>query len=428
MGNILAVGTTAIVGMTEYRYGGAGVGWVAVDGDSWPSIALVGDSHLAFAGNNSVWNYTRTDSWFSWFQIATKNVSKWTNFAVGGYRVDQISATVDVALSANPKMIIESSITNDLAQAYDIDASIAAKQVYCEKIILHGVSLCLFIAPPQNSATATIISGLLKHREWAYAFAASNKNVYIVDSWPIVVDPASSTLSCKSGYLFDQYHLDADACKIVGDYAANGELGNYIRRIASTQSWFSAYETPAAYAGSRQVLSNPGLLGSVAVSSPGCTGFAPTGWSVSRNSGSPTAVLSVASGDFGQDFVMDFAASASGDSILRQLNPSSDLGNILGKTVWLEFEREYIGCTSGICADNVAFIHGVTNYGVVTRSPTTVNADVVPFNDRKETVKCGPFTTAIGETPVRINLITRFNAASSGRIVLRKFRLLSSEI
>lgn len=394
--------------------------------DARPIRAVViGDSHHALLGP-TVTTEQRTSqqaSYLWWlFHALDWSIPVVANLAVGGRRTDQIAATVDAALALAPDIVFESSITNDLLQNYRWSAQRAVKESYCDRIVQSGAALVLFIAPCASTA-ADDIQDTIQHRQWAYNFAATRRNVWIIDGLAATVDPTSATLSAKSGMLPDNVHLSIVAAKTVGEIGA--QLGIFATLRGAQLPPFSPYETTAKDPDCAQLYDNPGLTGSVALSGTGVSGVGPTGWNVSRGGSAGGFVGSLVATDGWTDFVATMADCVNGTYFQRQLNPPAPLlAALVGKTVVFEWEQEYTG-VSGLAEDYLqVYTPTDSKYTCAAVHPAIIGASqLIPQGDGVRKYRSGLIEIPAGTTVLRLNWLTLWLSAGGGTIAFRKLRI-----
>lgn len=394
--------------------------------DARPIRAVViGDSHHALLGPTiTTGQRTSQQASYLWWMLHALDwsVPVVANLAVGGRRTDQIAATVDAALALRPDIVFESSITNDLLQNYRWAAQRAGKEAYCDRIVQSGAALVLFIAPCASTA-ADDIQDTIQHRQWAYNFAATRRNVWIIDGLAATVDPASATLSAKSGMLPDNVHLSMVAARTVGEIAA--QLGIFATLRGAQLPPFSPYETTAKDPDCAQLYDNPGLTGSVALSGTGVSGVGPTAWNVSRGGSAGTFVGSLVTADGWTDFVATMAGCVNGTNFQRQLNPPAPLlAALVGKTVVFEWEQEYTG-VSGVAEDFFQLYTPAVSKSacVAVDLGIIAGSQLIPQADGVRRYRSGPIEIPSGTTVLRLNWLTYWLSAGGGTIKFRKLRI-----
>lgn len=394
--------------------------------DARPIRAVViGDSHHALLGPTiTTGQRTSQQASYLWWMLHALDwsIPVVANLAVGGRRTDQIAATVDAALALRPDIVFESSVTNDLLQNYRWAAQRAGKEAYCDRIVQSGAALVLFIAPCASTA-ADDIQDTIQHRQWAYNFAATRRNVWIIDGLAATVDPASATLSAKSGMLPDNVHLSMVAARTVGEIAA--QLGIFATLRGAQLPPFSPYETTAKDPDCAQLYDNPGLTGSVALSGDGVSGVGPTAWNVSRGGSAGTFVGSLVTADGWTDFVATMAGCVNGTNFQRQLNPPAPLlAALVGKTVVLEWEQEYAG-VSGVAEDYLQVYTPAVSKSACVAVDLGIIAvsQLIPQADGVRRYRSGPIEIPAGTTVLRLNWRTYWLSAGGGVIKFRKLRM-----
>lgn len=214
------------------------------------------------------------------------------NIGVGGHNTSEFLAVLRSNTAWRSSDVLYAPIgINDLSSSSELPLATTLSNLreFYSLVRDAGVKLCHPLLPPVDTATQTTYAAryadLPVINQFICEHARDNAWMISPDMFAATVDPASATYAPRSGITADGIHVSntgayTRALVALDEFRRAGWIHSYMRagRVASN------LDSRAVSANCNQLITNPMLVGT--------SGSAPTGWTGSVLTGSPTVTLS----------------------------------------------------------------------------------------------------------------------------------------
>jgi lysophospholipase L1-like esterase len=221
--------------------------------------------------------YTSCQGWWTWAQVASrhrldvvKNAGEW------GQSTAQMLARFDTDVTPHAPgwVAMMTTGTNDVsggtATAAEIKANLTAIMDKCDTI---GARILMTTIPPRNAITTARRNIAVEVNRWLREQARTRRNMYLVDDWQALVNPATGFL--QTAFTGDGIHL-------IGNAAA--KVGRMVADVINTHA--PAVDILGHSLDDLTILAlNPALEGTTGTLSNSATGSAATSWTVGSVTG-----------------------------------------------------------------------------------------------------------------------------------------------
>lgn len=285
--------------LEEYRSNGAT--WIQAPvsgcGVAAPEnrVVLFGDSRTAFNNTvNSNSTQTYSQGYWTWANIFLGGKRLWVeaNHGVGGDTTATMIARLPAVLATTAPWVCVWGGINDLAGALlDLPAVQANMATILDalagrRIILIGETP---VTTAHGSFSRRLMARIIRYNHWLRQQARTRPNITFIDSWSVIVDPASADSAPRTGYFTDATHLGQS-----GALALGAEIARVIGPMISEAGFLTASDSDRATlaAATLTSLNGDGAIATAALTTHGykvgdpikITGATPSGyngqWSV----------------------------------------------------------------------------------------------------------------------------------------------------
>lgn len=428
--------------------------------------SLFGDSISQLNISNPT-NTTNVYQYCNWFNIANallgQRLTLINNAGVGGDTTAGMLARINVQvygagfgqvtsnqttapsnlpgpLVGNPEIVFVMGGTNDIFGSSLSAATVEANLLSIYQTLLNaGVTVVAMTVPAVNvtngSYTTAQIAVQLAVNDWIRAQVRNTKGMILVDAFAGSIDPNNATtVQGLQTSFYDGFHHPNN----VGAWGIATRVQAALTGIVPPLTDLLPTSNLATFATSssiNQLLTNPLLNGSTAVSGTGMTGNGPTpGVPTYTNNGSATTVASVAarSDGFGQNLSLATTTSAAGDGI-QVTWPDQHANVVVGATYIAMAEINVTGPSGAAltAANNlynvslgIQFYDGTTNYFVrdwytnLTDTSTTSGDKPYANGSFDVVLRTPPITIPATGTPTLFRpFVLTFAAGAGGEVV-----------
>ncbi|CAB4188109.1 SGNH hydrolase-type esterase domain containing protein [uncultured Caudovirales phage] len=366
----------------------------------------------------------------AWCSAATRpNVT--ANFGVGSETTAQMLLRVDQAARCPQEVILVQAGTNDVGASVSYDTTASRIIDMCNTILAAGKTIILSPPAPRASTTVAIALIGLKLARALQEYAGTQSNVYFLDSYGAIADPASLVGLARSGYMDSSSHYTQRGARAVGVLLQTIYTkifgGMSSNATVSGLDGFNATNNPLA----DNIFANPNFLTATGgnVGSGTITGAIAAGVTL-RLTGNGTFILSglcsvpAASGGIGNCQQFKATPAANGDVMrLTTEQVASSVGLRMTAGEWRT--AGWRVKTSGISAGNpvlsclefrlvIVSTGGTTtivrDLSFGTRPTSSTEAEQVDYDQILQTP---PFQVPVGVTSCYLNLELQFLAAGT---------------
>lgn len=218
------------------------------------SIATLGDSRMANGWNTSTNQACLSVAyWLGLLSGQAFDHSQALSFALAGETTAQTLARVPAVIAAAPGSCIVLTGTNDSSATTD---TLTNLESIVAQLLAANIVVFLIAETPRGEAAFPAMrkvgNSLLWHlgiRNWCLAQKSRSPNLYVIDPWNTLANPATATGDIRTGYTTDGLHLNA---------TGNLLLARLILPYLQQQLAFPARQiTPASPADIYNVTYNP---------------------------------------------------------------------------------------------------------------------------------------------------------------------------
>jgi lysophospholipase L1-like esterase len=248
------------------------------------------------------------------------------NFAVGGYTLEQIGATVDSAIALRPTVAFLNGGTNNpgvFATSRDL-----LREIF-QRLTGAGIYVIFLSNPPRNSTSAAFQTYISDLNRWAHDWFWINGGGEFVDMFgALVVLGNNITQAWRTESTIDYIHPSN-----LGGYLGGKALAPVFPRLfPPNTAWLTTHKDDPFYGDSDNVTGNPLMTNNTSGGSAG-TGITivnslPSGYSISRTNGSPTANVGIEDDPdgYGKRIYLECTFGAAGDKIIVQTSGQNFIG------------------------------------------------------------------------------------------------------
>jgi lysophospholipase L1-like esterase len=325
-----------------------------------PVVVMDGDSRTA-NGVDAVLGYTAY-GYGSWVRALAQCRPVTANFAVSGNTASDVRARTARVAALRPFAVVRWVGVNGIASGRSGASEAALTIASAQEDLAHGAQyVILLLETGFVGWGAGPVAEMLALNRALIAFAATNRNIRIVNTLDLVVDytaAAQVPITYRSGVFADTVHPSVNLSYQIG------------ARVAAVidSLWKGIDTAPMLMPGdTSNLLSNPHFGTTAAISGwPGWTGTFPTGW-FGFQSGTvsiTSAVQANASAGGVREVQLTLTASAAGNAQLWQ-DPVA--GIVAGDSIVGAAEIEVVGTPSGlqqVHSQIYTLVGGVTKQGM----------------------------------------------------------------
>lgn len=288
--------------------GGAGSGSTGGGGSTAPDVALSeyisiwGDSRTAQNWNTA--GYAALARGYAWWAEALSGrvrLSRKYNFGVSGDSIDQLRQRM-VNDTANSEGVKPSQVppshavihigTNSINSEIPLATCISQLNACIDWLLSKNHVVYVVSEWPRGQviggANQAILTSAAQKIMYGYAREirklARTKKIKVIDVWPAMADPSSSTAQPRANYLNnDSLHPSIGAGFLTGKLIAQAMQENNAHKIVYVPGSQDLYDATSNKEGC--LSPNPMLKGSGGTMASGITGLAPDNWTVTPSAG-----------------------------------------------------------------------------------------------------------------------------------------------
>jgi lysophospholipase L1-like esterase len=287
------------------------------------TVVLFGDSRPANCDYNVDPNsYSTNLSWWDWGSSLVAGgppMDVVYNAGIGGNTTAQMQARLQTdVLAYSPGYATLWGGTNDgWLSASDVDASYQRMVQMIQTMNAAGIYVFVISETTSNAKGTTFPALVAYYNDKLRQYCAQSSGCEFWDFNRLVVDPALATGYNKSTMLYDGVHLGPLGASTCGKQEVAARLARFKTNLCTLVH--SQVDTQGVNANSRNIFSNPLMLGSGGTPGSGNSGTLPNSWTGATSASVAAAYSTPARADgIGNDLQAVYTATGSGTHFTTQ--------------------------------------------------------------------------------------------------------------